>query len=151
MIPDRKSFALLHRPVSADSVHRPATCCQEISLTGVRQIISQQRMIESEITQDFHFGKIHNWLVAWCMTNPPFRFRPSIFALTTELRAKIFELHAKSKIWAQKIDESSIRWNCRIRKSVKISPWIRNLGKNIFKIRRSVRLFTPLYDVNVNN
>ena len=33
---------------------------------------------------------------------------------------------------------------CRIRKSLKISLWIRNLGKNSFKIRQSVCLFTPL-------
>ena len=51
LVPDRKSFALLHRPVSADSVHlvqhlqRPVTCCQEISLARFRQIISQQRLI----------------------------------------------------------------------------------------------------------
>ena len=31
------------------------------------------------------------------------------------------------------------------RKSVTISLKIRNLGKNIFKLHRSVRLFTPLY------
>ena len=74
------------------------------------------------------------------LPNPPFHFRPE-----SEIRAKIFELHAKSKIRAQIIGESSIRCNCRIRKSVKISLKIRNLGKNIFKLHRSVRLSTPLY------
>ena len=41
-----------------------------------------------------------------------------------------------------KIDELAIHPNCRIQKSVNISLWIRNPGKNIFKIRRSVRHFT---------
>ena len=54
---------------------------------------------------------------------------------------KIFLLHAKSKIRAQKVDESAILR--RMGKSVEISLWIRNPGKNIFKIRRSVRLVTP--------
>ena len=71
--------------------------------------------------------------------NPPLNFRPE-----SEIGAKIFVLHAKSKIRAQKIDESAFRCSCRIRKSVKISLWIRNPCKNISKIRRSVRLFTPL-------
>ena len=38
------------------------------------------------------------------------KFRPE-----SEIRAKIYQLHVKSKIWAQKIDESAIRCNCRIR------------------------------------
>ena len=61
----------------------------------------------------------------------------------SEIRAKTLLLPAKSKIRAQKMAESAIRWNYRIRESVKISLWIRNPGKNIFKIRRSVHLFTP--------
>ena len=65
-------------------------------------------------------------------------------AVKSEIRAKIFVLHAMSKIRAQKIYESAFRCSCRIRKPVKISLWIRNPGKNIFKIRRSVRLFTPV-------
>ena len=52
---------------------------------------------------------------------------------------------ATSKIRAQKIDESAFRCSCRILKSVKISLWIPNPGKNIFKICRSVHLFTPLF------
>ena len=67
----------------------------------------------------------------------------------SEIRAKILLLHAKSKIRAPKLDESEIRCNCRIWKSVKISFWIRNPGKKIFKIRRSVRLFTPLLKTTV--
>ena len=39
----------------------------------------------------------------------------------------------KSKIQAQKVDESAICCNCRIQKSVKISLWIQNPDKNIFK------------------
>ena len=50
----------------------------------------------------------------------------------------------KVQIRGQKIDESAFLCSCKIRKSVKISLWIRNPGINIFKIRRSVRLFTPL-------
>ena len=69
--------------------------------------------------------------------NPPLKSRPE-----SEIRQIC--LHAKSKIRAQNIDESAIRCNCRIRKSVKIILSIRNPGKNIFKLRRSVRLFTPL-------
>ena len=61
----------------------------------------------------------------------------------SEIRAKTLLLPAKSKIRAQKMAESAIRWNYRIRESVKISLWIRNPGKNILKIRRSVHLFTP--------
>ena len=55
-------------------------------------------------------------------TNLPIRydlltkFRPE-----SEIRAKIYKLQVKSKIRAQKIDESAIRCNCRIRKSVKMS------------------------------
>ena len=56
--------------------------------------------------------------------NPPLNFRPQ-----SEIGAKIFVLHAKSKIRAQKIDESAFRCSCRIRKSVKITLWIRNPGK----------------------
>ena len=67
-------------------------------------------------------------------------FRPE-----SEIRAKIFVLHAKSKIQAQKIDDTAFHCSCRIQKSVNISLWIRNPSKNIFKIRRSVRLFTPLF------
>ena len=63
-----------------------------------------------------------------------------------EIQAKILLLHAKSKIWVQKMDEFAIHCSCRIRKSVKMSLWIRNPGKNIFKIRWSIRLFTPLHE-----
>ena len=46
--------------------------------------------------------------------NPPFHFRPE-----SEIRPQIYQLHIKYKIRAQKIDESAIRCNCRIRKSLK--------------------------------
>ena len=46
--------------------------------------------------------------------NPPLNFRPE-----SEIRAKIFVLHAKSKIRAQKIDESAFRCSYRIRKPLK--------------------------------
>ena len=67
----------------------------------------------------------------------------------SEIRAKTLLLPAKSKIRAQKMAESAIRWNYRIRESVKISLWIRNPGKNISKIRRSVHLFTPLLRMQI--
>ena len=50
---------------------------------------------------------------------------------------------AKLKIRTQKINETAYRCNFRIRKYFKISLWILNLGKIIFRIRRSVGLFTP--------
>ena len=59
------------------------------------------------------------WSVMIYSSNPPLKFRPE-----SEIQAKIFLLHAKSKIWAQKMDESAIRCNCRIR-----NPEIR---ENIF-------------------
>ena len=46
----------------------------------------------------------------------------------------------KSKIQAQKVDESAIGCNCRIQKSVKISLWIQNPDKNIFKKFPPIRL-----------
>ena len=64
----------------------------------------------------------------------------------SEIWAKIHLLHAKSKFCSQKMDEFAIHCSCRIRKSVKISLWIRNPGKNIFKIRRSICLFTSLHE-----
>ena len=64
----------------------------------------------------------------------------------SEIWAKTLLLHAKSKMWAQKMDEFAIHCSCRIRKSVKISLWIRNPGKNIFKICRSICLFTSLHE-----
>ena len=42
-----------------------------------------------------------------------------------------------------KIYESAIHCDCRIQKSKKISLWIWNPGKTIFKIRQSIRLFIP--------
>ena len=54
------------------------------------------------------------------------------------IRHKVFNFRAP------KMDESANRCNCRIRKSVKILLWIRNPGKNIFKICRSICLFSPL-------
>ena len=77
----------------------------------------------------------YNLLIYW--PNPP-------LLPASEIRAKTLLLPAKSKIRAQKMAESAIRWNYRIRESVKISLWIRNPGKNISKICRSVHLFTPL-------
>ena len=62
-----------------------------------------------------------------------------------------FTQNPKSGPKKWKMNESAIRCNCRIRKSVKILLWIRNpgkTGKDIFKIRRSVRLFIPpLYEL----
>ena len=53
-----------------------------------------------------------------------------------------YEQNTNSKIRAQKMVESAIRCHWQINKSgVKISLWIRNLSKNVFKIRRSVGLF----------
>ena len=78
------------------------------------------------------------WLIN--QIHPYSNFRPE-----SEIRAKIFVLHAKSKIRAQEIDDAAFRCSCRIQKSVNISLWIRDPGKNIFKIRWSVRLFTPLF------
>ena len=52
---------------------------------------------------------------------------------------------AKSKIRTQKIDETVNRCKFRIRRSVEISLWIRNPSKIIFRILRSVGLFTPLF------
>ena len=47
----------------------------------------------------------------------------------------------KSKIQAQKVDESAICCNyCRIQKSVKISLWIPNPDKDIFKNFPPIRL-----------
>ena len=43
----------------------------------------------------------------------------------------------------KKINETANHCNFRIRKYFKISLWILNLGKIIFRIRRSVGLFTP--------
>ena len=76
------------------------------------------------------------WSVKIYKPNPPWKFCRN--------PGKIFLLHARSKMRAQNVDESAIRYNCRIGKSVEISLWIRNPGNNDFKIRRSVRLFTPL-------
>ena len=74
------------------------------------------------------------------------KIRPFIFALNPKSRQKYFNYtQSQSKIWAQKIDESIIHCNCRIPKSVKISLWMRNPGKNIFKIRGSVHQFTPMF------
>ena len=42
-----------------------------------------------------------------------------------------------------KIYESTIHCDCRIQKSIKMSLWIWHPGKNIFKIRQSIRLFIP--------
>lgn len=56
-------------------------------------------------------------------------------------------LQAKSKIRAQKMDETTIRCNCRICKCVKILLWIWNPGEIIFKICWSADLFTPLHEL----
>ena len=85
------------------------------------------------------------WAVCVC-ANPLIRcdlLTKSSVKILPESEAKILLLHAKSKIWAQKWMNSC---SCRIRKSVKISLWIRNPGKNIFKICRSIRLFAPLHE-----
>ena len=50
-----------------------------------------------------------------------------------------------SKIRAQKLDECAFRCSCRIRKPVKILLWIRNPGKNIFKIRRPFAYSPPSF------
>ena len=65
-------------------------------------------------------------MVYW--PNPPFHFHPE-----SEIQAKILKLHAKSKIWTQKIDKSITHCNCRIPKSVKISLWIWNPRKKYFQ------------------
>ena len=52
--------------------------------------------------------------------NRGMQIRPSVFALNPKSGQKNILLHIKSKIRAQKIDESAIHCNCRIRKSVKI-------------------------------
>ena len=51
----------------------------------------------------------------------------------------------KSKIRAHNLDKTAIRCDHRIRRSVKSSLWIHNPGYNIYQIRRSVDLFTPLF------
>ena len=51
------------------------------------------------------------------------------------------------KIRTQKIDETTNRCKFRIRKSVKISLWILNPGKIIFRIHWPVGPFTPLLEV----
>ena len=88
------------------------------------------------------------WIGVCKSTNPLWFINQichSIFALNPKSGQKYyFELHAKSKIPAQKIDESTICCNWRTQKSVKILLWIQNPGKNIFKFRQSVHLFTPL-------
>ena len=88
------------------------------------------------------------WIGVCKSTNPLWFINQichSIFALNPKCGQKYyFELPAKSKILAQKIDESAICCNCRTQKSVKILLWIQNQGKNIFKIRQSIRLFTLL-------
>ena len=85
-------------------------------------------------------------MVYW--PNPPLKFRPE-----SEMRKIFFCFTQNPKSGPKKwmMNESAIRCNCRIRKSVKILLWIRNpgkTGKDIFKIHRSVRLFIPpLYEL----
>ena len=69
----------------------------------------------------------------------------SIFALNPKSRQKYFNYMQSPKSAPNVTDESAIRCNCRIRKSVKISLWMRNPGQNIFKIHQSIHLCTPLF------
>ena len=75
------------------------------------------------------------WIGVCKSTNPLwfiYQICRSIFALNPKSGQKYyFELHTKSKIPAQKIDESAIYCNFRTQKSVKILLWIQNPGKNI--------------------
>ena len=91
-------------------------------------------------------GQGRGWIGVCKSSNPLwfiYQICPSSFALKTQSWQNIWIKH---QVWnlAQTMDESANRCNCRIRKSVTISLWIRNPGKNIFKIRRSVCLYTPL-------
>ena len=94
--------------------------------------------------------RIHEPCVYVCKSSDTLWFinqiRPLKFHLNLKSGEKYFYYMQKSKIWAQKMDEFAIHCSCRIRKSVKISLWIRNPGRNIFKIRRSIRLFTSLHE-----
>lgn len=86
-------------------------------------------------------GRQIHWsvIILNLLTNQPLKF-----CLESEIWAKISSFYAKSKIRAQKLDVSAICCNCWIWKSVKILLRIWNLGKNIFKIHRSIGLFTSL-------
>ena len=74
-----------------------------------------------------------------CLPNLPFHFRPE-----SEIQAKCFNYMQSPKSGPKKLMNPQSATYCRIQKSVKISLWIQNPGKHIFKIRLSVRLFTPL-------
>ena len=63
------------------------------------------------------------------------------FPSESEIRAKYFLNTQIPKSWLKKMDGSAIRCHWQIKSGVKISLWIRNPNKNIFKIRRSVGLF----------
>ena len=140
--------------ISYDSIHE--VCLKKPRMIpAIRLLVTALYILYStRLTNSIEFHSCKMYSGGWmgvCKSTDPLWFNnqicPAIFDLNQNSGQKILfliSIHAKSKIWAQKIDESAIRCNCRIRRSIKISLWIWNPGKNIFKIHQSVRLLTPL-------
>ena len=131
----KKSFSSIHEAQNSPYNHYQSAKSSKINFIWSH---SSSRQLGSLLTATQDTRTVRRGWIGVCKS--ALNFRPE-----SEIRAKIFVLHAKSKIRAQKnINESAFCCSCRILKSVRISLWIRNPGKNIFKIRRSVRLFTRL-------
>ena len=99
------------------------------------------------LSTEFSLWGEGGWIGVCKSANPLWfinQIRPSIIAVNPKSRQKNFNYTQRPKSGSKKIYESAIHCDCRIQKSIKISLWIWNPGKNIFKIRQSIRLFIPL-------